>query len=364
MSLSSMLCRLTIVPAAVVALASGCSGGTDAAAPPAESDGTISRTVVHLHGDAPPEVVTTRISAEIAAAEVEARAARAASGVDVHANELAPQGITNDTSCAGASLWINDGANQSGNRICFYGSGQADLSSFCHISFRGACLSSWAGAARSYWAGSDPSGYFNHYASPPPSGAPDCEEFFLEYARIDTALPCTQKANYVKLGSDFWAELFGRPVVAPPSNPNPPSIYIDVPNAPGGDAHVTPSSAALTVHVGANDSFLLNAVADNPGGVASIAYDLFDGEIFVNCSSGGLAQHKYYTVAPPSTGASGGPGTAGYTRMSVGWNVDMSTYHCDPGWTATSKGFSVRAHATNYSGVGSGDTAYVQFVYP
>jgi hypothetical protein len=324
-------------------------------------DGSITRTVVHLDGDRPPVVTTTRLSAGEAAAEVSARAAR--TRVDL-GNGLGrtSEAITADGTCAGADLWLNDGLSQTGNRLCFYGSGQVSLSSICLANFRGTCLKSWSGAVRSYWAGADPSGYFNHYASAPPA-APDCEEFFLSYYKADTALACAQKANYVKLGSDFIAETFGRPVTVPATNPDPPVLYLDVPNA-GGDVHVTPTSGARTVHVGANDVFTLTAVADDPGGVQSVALKVLNDDITVRCTSGSLGQTKFYLVKPPSSVATGGVGSLGYTRSSVGWTIDVAGWGCAPGWTLSSFSMAVSAQATNYSGVGSGATPWVTFQYP
>jgi hypothetical protein len=137
----------------LVAALAGCSTAQDAA----ESDQTVTQTIVHLMGDDHDPVVTTRvITVEEQQREAAARAARLAGAPGAGGVGEAQQAITQDPGCASSDVmaWDKTGSgSQSGtHEICFYGSGTANLSLYYH-----SCLppplhicSPWAGNVRSW----------------------------------------------------------------------------------------------------------------------------------------------------------------------------------------------------------------------
>lgn len=109
------------------------------------------------------------------------------------------QAISRDTTCGTSSLWINDQANQIGNRICFSGAGDADLDSYCRTSTSPPfpiCTDFWGSNVRSYWSGTD-WGYFSgHYTCGTAGGA--CPVFSANQ-RVDNASTCEQVALKIRL---------------------------------------------------------------------------------------------------------------------------------------------------------------------
>ncbi len=134
-------------------LLAGC-GGTLEPGVAETHDGlsTISETVVTFLADGTKRVIVNQLSREEADARTEARRryleARQNNGV-----ETTGSGLSQDTTCGGASLWLYSGAGETANRICFYGAGTDSLDNYCQAWFHGACLVSWGGNVRSAWAG-------------------------------------------------------------------------------------------------------------------------------------------------------------------------------------------------------------------
>ncbi len=179
--------RLLISVIFVVVSTAGCGGMLD----DEHSQRTVARTIVHLHGDSPPDVKTELVPTDQIAHEVKLRRSMLAG--ETSRLELAAAGIDVDQGCAGASLWISDvtngfpdglAADIQGNHICFFGQGTADLRQygrFCPDGYY--CPNpTWSGATKSYWAGIDP-GYFSNGA-----------EFFWE---VFDAWRLNQNAGYI-----------------------------------------------------------------------------------------------------------------------------------------------------------------------
>jgi hypothetical protein len=176
----------------------GCTGARD---PPAT--GSVSRTVVVLHGDAPPTITMTEISRAEHLAEVAARdqcTSTSANQVGVRR-----EAILQDGSCRGASLWIFDnygnvaGTFPNNHEICFYADQPVwtctDLASYLRYCSHGLfttcyywgapygyAVGPYVSAIRSLWAGSD-EGYFP--ATPKDGGLVGAEFDFDPWSRFD-----------------------------------------------------------------------------------------------------------------------------------------------------------------------------------
>jgi hypothetical protein len=136
-------------------------------------------------------------------------------------------GLSADSSCAGASLWLYDQPYLGGNRLCFFEGGTGprtvELSSFCRALSREcsatvgggvvcrdvACApgSSWSGAVRSTWAGVD-GGYLSY------GGPTGCVERFEPWQRSDTVGLCSAWSTTVQL--DRWPSSSLIPTVGAP----------------------------------------------------------------------------------------------------------------------------------------------------
>jgi hypothetical protein len=193
----------------------GCAGesGQSEESTGDEGEALVSETVVSVDAEGKEQVTSRLITQAEADRVLAARVARqqaAAAGVGE-----AQEALTTDTGCAGASLWLQDGTNQSGNRICFARSvpvnDGASLSSYCrlrHASGSGIysywiCDATWSGAVRSFWGGVDngtfskPGAqpyYFNAYERADVPGAPVTGATRVELASTCKRRLCPQNA--------------------------------------------------------------------------------------------------------------------------------------------------------------------------
>jgi hypothetical protein len=132
----------------------GCGGSTN---PPNErteapSEPTVYRTVVRFDNNGTPHSQVFELTAADLAREAEPQA-RSARSVSTD--------ITQDSSCAGASLWLYDADHcpfaqpNAVNQICFIGVGTAWLADYQRrFCTKTTCFfPSWVGAVRSYWPG-------------------------------------------------------------------------------------------------------------------------------------------------------------------------------------------------------------------
>ncbi|HZS38253.1 MAG TPA: hypothetical protein VFF06_15555 [Polyangia bacterium] len=172
-----------------------CAIGFAGCAPDSSPDGaSFNRTIVVLHPDGTQDVRTEQITVEQQQTEIAVRAQRlqqAASGVGV-----AQQALTQDTGCAGSSMWLFDQATLTGNEICFTGQGYANFSSYFDTCYgTPPRCNTWATSVRSFWSGFE-GGYFI------PSSGP--AEFFYPYVRVDSADSIVQQARLLCLEDNYW----------------------------------------------------------------------------------------------------------------------------------------------------------------
>jgi hypothetical protein len=176
---------LSIASLTFASLLCGCADN----APPDET--VFHRTIVHLDGDGAPVVSTASVTAGEQRAQLAALTQELPSGVQQDA-------ITSDASCLGSSIWLHDQANQTGNELCFFGKGSANLGSFVDVVIPDAGERSWSAAVRSYWAGSG-SGSFTGPAVQ--AGASSCTSSFAAYRRADAVDNCTFAATKLTLAN-------------------------------------------------------------------------------------------------------------------------------------------------------------------
>lgn len=169
-----------------------------------EGAALITETVVSVDAEGK-EVVTSRLITQAEAdRQVRARLSPVGPAAAGEGVGEAQQAITADGGCAGASLWLQDGPNQTGNRICFARSlptnDGASLSSYCRTGhlvpgyprYSWVCDSSWSGAVRSFWAGAD-NGTFSKPGAQP--------YYFNAYERADVPGAAVTGATQFELGS-------------------------------------------------------------------------------------------------------------------------------------------------------------------
>ncbi|MBI3200750.1 MAG: hypothetical protein HYZ29_04335 [Myxococcales bacterium] len=113
-------------------------------------------------------------------AELEARQAM----VDALKSGKVQQPISQDTGCAGPSMWLYDGANLTGNRICFRYSGSVNLNNY-----------GWGTKVRSYWAGESWGSLDNATVV---ACCGNCGTFSA-YQRVNNASSCEQGAHALGL---------------------------------------------------------------------------------------------------------------------------------------------------------------------
>ncbi len=139
--------RAILVAACMAAV--GCSAGENVGS--AEDSELVSDTVVVLRGDGAPTVTTLAITRAERLRQMAERAERqnaAASG----AIGVREEAISQDTTCAGTSLWLYNAhvANQgTASRICFSGAGTAYMVNFA------LGTGNWDHQVKSYWPGND-----------------------------------------------------------------------------------------------------------------------------------------------------------------------------------------------------------------
>uniref|UniRef100_UPI0035D47452 hypothetical protein n=1 Tax=Archangium gephyra TaxID=48 RepID=UPI0035D47452 len=168
--------KMLVVFGLVALVAGGCVPEEDLGGETAgEADGTlITETLVTVDAEGR-EVVRTRTMTQaesdrvLAAREALANGSAMTGQLGAGGEHLGQveQAISADSECAGASLWLHDGAAQTGNRICFArtlaSNDATSLGSYCRlwqtVIIGGRpipmCTSTWSGAVRSYWAGAD-----------------------------------------------------------------------------------------------------------------------------------------------------------------------------------------------------------------
>jgi hypothetical protein len=172
-------------------------------APADPSPGKIGRTIVFLNADgAPPTVKIDEITVEQQHAELELRAhgvAAPTGGLGVR-----QQGIVQDPSCAGSSLWLFDnpgntpGAFPNNHEICFFRAYNdtsasctplSHYSRYCTLNGRLPVCYDWGEphTVQSYWAGTD-QGWFDTY---PIDGGVPFDSVFNPYQRVDYTGPST-----------------------------------------------------------------------------------------------------------------------------------------------------------------------------
>jgi hypothetical protein len=152
----------TVAIAACDAPAAGTDAGTtNSVAAPAVPDETVfDEIAVIVSPDGTLRTTSGTITAGVERAQA---AARARGGVEPLEDQ--------DPTCLGASFWLYDRADQTGNRICFSGRGGVALASFLdlecsnHWCFRG----NWQLSSGSYYAGTE-SGYLQENVSPSGGG--------------------------------------------------------------------------------------------------------------------------------------------------------------------------------------------------
>lgn len=132
----------------------GCMSGTGG-----DEEKMVNRTIVHLNPDGTKEVKTVVISAAEQAADIEARTEMLARIAEARAQGLgvAEEAISQDTGCAGSSLWLFDSTTTPANEICFHGAGSANLGDYW-IYFPLPPYDpgeSWSAHVRRYWPGSE-----------------------------------------------------------------------------------------------------------------------------------------------------------------------------------------------------------------
>ena len=125
-----------------IAAVAACGSSSDSETSPSPGSSADSQlvwtTVVTQNEDGSENVYSYQLTVAEMQAELQARQAM----VDALASGKVQQPISQDTGCAAQSMWLYDGANLSGNRICFRYSGPANLNNY-----------GWGTKVRSYWAG-------------------------------------------------------------------------------------------------------------------------------------------------------------------------------------------------------------------
>ncbi|MFO0650399.1 MAG: hypothetical protein U0326_29520 [Polyangiales bacterium] len=320
-----------------VAMVAGCVGGDDQTGAGDVSDETL--TVVHLRGDAAPEIT------------VVPSAARAQGGVTSVA-----QATTQDTACGNDSMWLYAGVNRTGARVCFTGTGQVSLDSICLRWYQSCtglvcrplfCLQSWSGAVRSYWAGNASSNKLQRYTGDPAATAPTCTEYSLAFRQQNTALDCGRSATHLWLGSDFAHELFGNPTVIYASDPNPADLTLNVGNIAGATSKGVSNSATIT----GTTTVSLTGVADNPGGVRNVTIGYSS---VTSCRATGgdpIGSSTTTDYVPVVSSDTLSVGASTYTRRTASRSITLSPGSCRSGMTVVGTSYTFSATATTYGGV-------------
>ena len=145
-----------------------------------------------------------KITATEPAADIAARTARQARVEEARAQGLgvAEEAISEDTSCAGASLWLFTATTTPANEICFHGSDQANLDSYwVYLPFYPYYSGeTWSGAVRRYWPGSESGTLDCTYTGQGPSYF-TLHEPFSAWGAQTNAASCGQLAQHVTLSN-------------------------------------------------------------------------------------------------------------------------------------------------------------------
>lgn len=165
-----------------------------------EIEPRYARTIVQLEADGTTTVRTELITASEQRRQVAAREAALAPsrGEDPSFDDerlgTTILAISVDSSCNGASMWMFDQPNLTGNEICFTGQGYTDLHNYTRLVCAnpwGPCwILTWAGATASYWAGVD-AGIFRYQGQ--------TAEIFNPYDRVDNASSSVRTADGLQL---------------------------------------------------------------------------------------------------------------------------------------------------------------------
>jgi hypothetical protein len=151
---------------------------------------------------------------------------------------MALESVSQDSACAGSSFWLYDQPSNVGNKICFSGTGNLDLTQYLYkCSWVGGLhfCTTWATAKQSYWAGIE-GGWFQSkasYACTNPIGV--CAPFGV-YGRGLTLSACEASDDGIDLGSGCtmpWIE--GPPEYYPTGHAFKPNgaVKVEVDSAAG-----------------------------------------------------------------------------------------------------------------------------------
>jgi hypothetical protein len=150
------------------AVLTGCVAGADSDV--MSEDPTYTETAVRLNADGT-QTVTTRtitLSEELRENTARDRLANQA-GVPAVGTErigtASEEVITQNTSCPGSSFWLYDQVNRVGNKICYSGTGNIDLSNQYYCPAGSIYCSLWNDIKKSYYSGVD-SGFFSESDGP------------------------------------------------------------------------------------------------------------------------------------------------------------------------------------------------------
>lgn len=189
--IASQLVGISLIAASAACVADTSEPGIESI--DVEADEVYTRTIVHLAEDGTERVVQVQITR---AEQLREQAERVAVASGEHEGlGTAAQAITQDSSCAGSSMWIFDQTNLAGNEICFHGAGSAFLGNYCRTA---GCGSTWNHAVRSYWSGNE-DGLFSYYGSFECGSSHGTCDQFSTYQQQTTASSCEQNAGYIGL---------------------------------------------------------------------------------------------------------------------------------------------------------------------
>ena len=197
---------VAVVGSAVVA--TGCSSS---APDTTDDESYVSQTIVTIDKDGKQSVRERVLTQRQARAEFEVAKGLAVTPPNATGNVgSTSEALTQDTGCAGSSLWLWDSTNQTGNELCFKADGAgyqaASLANYvrCTGYFRGICVatSPWTQAIRSYWGGVDRFFFVGT--------GPECLNCRNPYTRVDDTVTgdgCAKRDTVV--GFNFGSECTG-----------------------------------------------------------------------------------------------------------------------------------------------------------
>ncbi|MGZ3423333.1 MAG: hypothetical protein ACXVEE_36060 [Polyangiales bacterium] len=269
---------------AIASMASlfGCSSATnDPGSSDPNGEPTFTETAVHLNADGTKTVVSRTITMTEEKRQIALRDTPVAK-VDQQVEPgvaTTSEALSKDAGCAGASFWLYDQDNRTGNKICFMGTGTVHLADFkdCSPGQDPATCPTWAQGVghHSYWAGSS-SGHFQDQYSP--CVAPTkyhCPDF-KAYQISEFLSFCEAIKPDLNVGDNFCI---------------PPNVSTDWSSPMTATGNVFTPGGAVTIQVLSSTSsvlFTLSATADSTGHVSKMIGDGFKGGIECqgnNCGS-------------------------------------------------------------------------------